>query len=147
VGQNLYILVCCKDCNAQYEKRKDSIKNWNGRCRSCAKKFSHLVDPSIVEATKKSNTIHGDAKNKSSKGHWLYGRWQKMKRRCKEYPTYIAKNIQVCNEWRNNYQLFKEWAEQNGAQQKLELDRINNRGDYEPCNCRWITHQENCKNK
>jgi hypothetical protein len=29
----------------------------------------------------------------------------------------------------------------------LELDRINNNGNYEPSNCRWVSAKENCRNK
>lgn len=29
----------------------------------------------------------------------------------------------------------------------LTIDRINNDGNYEPSNCRWITNKENCLNK
>jgi hypothetical protein len=29
----------------------------------------------------------------------------------------------------------------------LDLDRINNDGNYEPSNCRWVTHKENCQNQ
>ena len=28
-----------------------------------------------------------------------------------------------------------------------QLDRINNNGNYEPANCRWITPWQNCLNK
>jgi hypothetical protein len=147
VGKNTYVEVDCKDCQNQYKKRKDSLSKWDGRCRSCAKKFTHLQNPDIVIAIKKANTIHGDAKNKYSKGHWLYGRWQKMRRRCKEYPSYMAKGIQVCDEWIASYPAFKKWAEENGADQALELDRTDNYGDYCPENCRWVTHQVNCRNR
>jgi len=142
-----YVVALCKDCFKPCHKRKDSLKSWQGRCRSCAKRNTHACTDSIIKATKKANTKHGDSKNKSSKGHWLYGRWQKMKRRCKEYPTYLAKGIQVCNEWQNDYSAFKNWAEANGAMQNLELDRIDNFGNYCPENCRWVNHQVNCQNK
>lgn len=29
----------------------------------------------------------------------------------------------------------------------LELDRINNNGNYEPSNCRWVSHKTNIRNK
>ena len=70
-----------------------------------------------------------------------------MKRRCKKYPSYLAKGIQVCGEWMASYPAFKKWAEENGADQALELDRTDNYGDYSPGNCRWVTHQVNCQNK
>lgn len=29
----------------------------------------------------------------------------------------------------------------------LEIDRIDNNKGYEPGNCRWATHQQNCQNR
>ena len=147
MAKNKYVVGLCKDCFKPCNKRKDSLKTWQGRCRSCARKHVHSCTDFIINATKKANTIHGDAKNKYSKGHWLYGRWLKMRRRCKEYPTYIAKGIQVCDEWISSYPAFKKWAEENGADQALELDRTDNYGNYCPENCRWVTHQVNCRNR
>ena len=37
---------------------------------------------------------------------------------------------------------FYTWAMANGYRKDLSIDRINNNGDYEPNNCRWITLQE-----
>jgi hypothetical protein len=42
---------------------------------------------------------------------------------------------------------FKEWAIQNGYAENLTIDRINNNGNYEPSNCRWISAKEQAKNK
>lgn len=149
-GRWNYILATCKICNET--KKEIRIDQWNKinkswNCRSCAAKKMHKLNPHVKKQTSLTNKIHGDAKTKCSKGYWLYGRWQKMRRRCKEYPTYLSKGIQVCDEWISDYQAFKKWAEENGADSSLELDRIDNYGNYSPKNCRWVTHQVNCKNK
>lgn len=145
-----YVLVNCEICKDKAKHIR--IDQWNKfnqtwKCGSCACVLRNKKHPHIIERLKETRTLHGDAKNKTSKGHWLYGRWQKMKRRCKEYPTYIAKNISVCKSWVNDYKEFKTWALANGASRDLELDRIDNFGDYCPENCRWVTHRVNCQNR
>lgn len=144
-----YIDAQCVDCAKEKQVRIDvwNRVNQQWRCLSCAAKKNFNDNPQLVEALKKRNTKHGEAKNKYKKGHWLYERWQKMKARCKRWPTYLEKNITVCKEWEDNYVIFKEWAELNQADPGLELDRIDNHGNYEPGNCRWITHQQNCANR
>lgn len=80
----------------------------------------------------------------------LYWIWQDMKKRCfnpknKNYKWYGSKGIKVCDEWKNNYQNFKDWALSNGYTDKLTIDRIDSKKDYEPLNCQWITQSENSK--
>ena len=36
---NSKIKVACKDCSVEWLKRSDTIKQWLGRCRSCAQKL------------------------------------------------------------------------------------------------------------
>lgn len=72
-------------------------------------------------------------------------RWQRMKRRCKYTPSYVERNITVCEDWVGNFQAFYDWAMANGADPSLELDRTDNNAGYNPENCRWITHKENCR--
>lgn len=58
---------------------------------------------------------------------------------------YHGRGIQVCSEWRNNFDAFYKWALNNGYESNLTIDRIDPDGNYEPSNCRWITRNENCK--
>jgi hypothetical protein len=53
----------------------------------------------------------------------------------------------MCDEWKNNFQAFYDWAMLNEYQDNLELDRIDNDKNYSPDNCRWVTHKENCNNR
>lgn len=149
-GRWRYILALCANCkDTSKEVRVDQWrrKNCAWVCLSCAKKNNYIKNPEIKTAIGKANRTHGESKNKHSNGHWLYERWQKMKRRCKHWPTYVAKKIRVCPEWETSYMAFKKWAEANGAEKNLELDRIDNFDDYSPENCRWVTHQVNCQNR
>lgn len=143
------MLTKCLDCEKEKAVRIDAWNRVGGqwRCIKCAVKKVHADDPTISQKIAAKHLTHGESRNKNKRGHWLYGRWQKMKARCKRWPTYVAKNIKVCSEWEASYEKFKEWAELNGADPLLELDRIDNYGDYTPDNCRWITHQQNCANR
>lgn len=77
----------------------------------------------------------------------LYNIWSNMKERCNSptntsYYRYGGKGIKVCDDWQE-FIPFQEWALVNGYQDNLTIDRINNDGDYEPSNCRWIFREEN----
>lgn len=82
----------------------------------------------------------------------LYYCWQSMLRRCDwakhpNYRNYGARGVCVCEEWRHDFRAFATWAALNGYADDLAIDRINDNGNYEPSNCRWVTRVENNNNK
>lgn len=90
--------------------------------------------------------LHGDT------GTRLHRIWKSMKCRCslRTHPTYTnygGRGISVCSEWNNSYSSFKEWSLLNGYSDQLELDRIDVNGNYEPGNCRWVSHHEQTLNR
>ncbi|HBB2114862.1 TPA: hypothetical protein J9582_000105 [Escherichia coli] len=82
----------------------------------------------------------------------LYKVFIGMKTRCKKSNNnprnkhYREKGITICDEWLNDSSKFIEWALNNGYQEGLEIDRIDNDKGYSPDNCRWVTHAENMRN-
>jgi hypothetical protein len=63
------------------------------------------------------------------------------------FEYYGGRGITVCNEWKNDFIAFKDWAINNGYSGNLSIDRINVNGNYEPSNCRWIRMAEQQKNR
>lgn len=82
----------------------------------------------------------------------LYLIWYGMTLRCStrakgaEKKNYYNRGIRVCEDWKD-YKSFEKWADSSGYDKSLQIDRINNDGNYCPQNCRWVTHQANSQNR
>lgn len=130
------IWATCKcDCGVVKEFRLSHIRSGHSKSCGC---FNN-------ERRSETKRTHGLTKNP------LFAVWKAMISRCyspknKSYITYGQRGISVCDEWLNSHKSFMDWAMANGYENGLELDRRENKGNYEPINCRFITHFDNQRN-
>jgi hypothetical protein len=85
---------------------------------------------------------------RGKKRHPLYIIWDCMVQRCTNqnnvrYSSYGGRGISVCVNWRCYPITFIKWALRNGWENGLTIDRIDNNGNYNPNNCRFITKAKN----
>lgn len=82
----------------------------------------------------------------------LYGVWQSMKARCynkkrERYKDWGGRGIIICDLWKKDFLTFYNWCINNNYSKGLQIDRIDNNGNYEPNNCRFVTPQINSLNR
>jgi len=90
---------------------------------------------------------HGQSHVKSR----TYESWCNMIQRCTnpkhpDFASYGGSNVMVCSRWRESFAAFL--ADMGTCPPTLEIDRWpNNKGNYEPGNCRWATRTQQNRNK
>lgn len=132
--RDFYLCKC--DCGREKTVCKTELKR--GKVKSCGCLKAEYVSKAV-------------SKHKMSHSR-IYRTWTNMKARCYErklsgYKDYGGRGITVCDEWKNNFMAFYNWAMANWYKDNLTIDRINVNGNYEPSNCRWATQAEQNRNK
>jgi len=99
-----------------------------------------------INTARNLNLTHGESKTK------LYRCFKAMKSRCFNrnnlaYKDYGGRGITICEEWLNDFMVFKNWCYENGYNGILTLDRINNNEGYSPDNCRFTDKLTQAKNR
>jgi hypothetical protein len=124
----LYIKLVCKNCSAETFSRINNLRTKGSlKCRSCS------------------------ALNLSPLERKLYKRFSAMKSRCEspnaeDYKYYGARGISL--EF-SSFREFSEYMLENFSEEEilnLEIDRVDNNGNYRKGNLRMVSHFENCQN-
>lgn len=130
--------------------RSGSHERWLCLC-ACGKesvvqksnlRTGHTISCGCVstEVVMKRSTTHGCARHNNRTPE--YATWVGMRSRClspssTKYPVYGGRGIKICPRW----MIFENFLSDMGSKpsKRHSIDRINNDGDYEPSNCRWVT--------
>lgn len=140
---NRPMVKCICDCGNETTTLLKYLKN--GDTKSCGCLKHHVFDD--------HNFKHGlTPRDFNDYEKRIYIIWRNMRRRCNNesdqaYNHYGGRGIVVCEDWNNDYALFREWAVSNGYSPELTIDRIDVNGNYCPENCRWVTMKEQTYNK
>ena len=146
---------CICDCGNKVTVLLSTLRN--GRSKSCGCYMKEVNGARIGKAS----TTHGNTPAGYNEFKSLFFVWNSMKQRCynpntTKYKDYGKRGITVCDEWRNSFEMFRDWSLQHGYykqpvntlyKDKLSIDRLDSNGNYEPDNCQWITVSENTKRK
>lgn len=144
-GKRIITWDCICDCGNRTNVTGGHIKSGHTWSCGCAHKEQ-------MEAIGKFNLTHGKSRNREKEKS--YQTWAYIKRRCYnpsdiDYPYYGAKGITLWEGWVNNPTDFCKYVEalERYGEKGTTIDRIDFTKNYEPGNLRWLSLEEQQRNK
>jgi hypothetical protein len=137
-GKNIRYVECLCDCGKITQKQAGHLFDKNYPILHCGCSPSNAKNRG-PKGDKCHFYKHGMSQGKSK----LFEKWCSMKNRTEwegniHWDLYGGRGITVCDEWRNDFMVFHNWAITHGYKEGLLIDRIDVNGNYEPSNCRFV---------
>lgn len=132
---------------------------------SCGKTIVVRLANVVSNKTKSCGCLRSESSNINGskrrvhglRRHPLYKTWDSMKGRCycvtnHNYPNYGGSGVEICDEWKFDFEPFYNWAIANGWKKGLQLDKdklspfITGKL-YSPEFCCFLTPKENAQHR
>ncbi len=128
-----YLWNCVCDCGKRLKVNAYNLTKNNGQksCIGCANKTRAITHGHSIAGLKTRT----------------YAVWSQMLHRCRSRSqkfAYTYGHVSVCERWHKYENFLADMGEQPPG---LQIDRIDNDGNYEPNNCRWATRAQQLANR
>lgn len=136
---------CVCVCGGKINTRLVMVMNGDAKSCGCLK----VEQNKLNLINNNQHPIVGD-KSEGLGSHPLYSVWANMKgrcynKKCVQYKYYGARGIIICNRWLNLVNFITDMYLT--YSKGLEIERVNNDGNYELSNCIWATKTVQSVNK
>lgn len=122
---------------------------WRCQCdcgKTCICSATNLTQATVVSCgcyNREIITRHGLSGTK------IHRAWVSMRSRCSDpkvpgYKDYGGRGIKVCERW-SSFELFMQ--DMGIPEPGMQIDRIDNDGNYDPGNCRWADVKQQSENR